>query len=372
MGVPFVDLRAQYRSIQSEVQAAIGEVLEQSSFVLGPAVDRFERDFAGFLGTDHAVGVGNGTAAIHLTLLALGIGPGDEVIVPAHTFIATAEAVSHAGARPVFVDVQEGTGNLDPSLVDQAITSRTKAILVVHLYGQPADLDELTAIAASRGIHLIEDACQAHGATHRGRRVGTFGVAGCFSFYPGKNLGAYGEGGAVVTADSLLAKRVRSLRDHGQTARYQHEVVGYNSRLEGIQGAVLGIKLRFLDQWNAARRANAGYYGERLKGLDLRLTEEAPDREGVFHLYVIRSDGRDALQAHLTSRGVQSGLHYPRPLHLQPAYATLGHRPGAFPVSERWASTCLSLPMYPELTPTLRDEVVEGVASFAIAGATRR
>lgn len=372
MGVPFVDLKAQYRSIQSEVQAAIGEVLENTAFVLGPAVERFERDFAAYLGTEHALGVGTGTAALHLTLLALGIGHGDEVIVPAHTFIATAEAVSHAGARPAFVDVQASSGNLDPALLEKAITSRTKAVIVVHLYGQPADLHEIAAIAARRGIHLIEDACQAHGATYRGRRAGTFGIAGCFSFYPGKNLGAYGEGGAVVTSDPDLAKRIRSLRDHGQSARYQHDVVGYNSRLEGIQGAVLGVKLRYLDQWNQARRRHAQYYNERLGGHGVEVPRESPGRDGVYHLYVVRAAARDALQAHLATRGVQSGLHYPRPLHLQTAYAELGHRAGDYPEAERWAGTCLSLPMYPELTPSLMDEVVEAISSFAMAGATGR
>ena len=372
MPVPFVDLKAQYRSIRDEIQAAIGEVLDQTAFVLGPAVDRFERDFAAYLGTEQSVGVGTGTAALHLTLLALGIGPGDEVIVPAHTFIATAEAVSHAGARPVFVDVQESSGNLDPDLLEEAISPRTKAVIAVHLYGQPADMDEIAEITARHGIHLVEDACQAHGAKYRGRRAGSLGVAGCFSFYPGKNLGAYGEGGAVATSDSALGKKIRSLRDHGQAARYHHDVVGYNSRLEGIQGAVLGVKLRYLDRWNEARREHARYYGKRLGAFGVALPYEAPDRESVYHLYVVRTSARDALQAHLGTRGVQSGLHYPRPLHLQAAYSDLGYKPGVFPVAERWATTCLSLPMYPELTPALMDEVAEGVSSFAMEGVAGR
>jgi dTDP-4-amino-4,6-dideoxygalactose transaminase len=366
VGVPFVDLKAQYRSIKDEIHAAIGEVLENTAFVLGPAVEKFERDFASYLGTEHVVGVNNGTAALHLGLLALGVGPGDEVVVPAHTFIATAEAVSHAGARPVFVDVQNETGNMDPALLERAITPKTRAIIAVHLYGQPADLDEILAIADHHRVPLIEDACQAHGATYRGRRAGTYGALGCFSFYPGKNLGAYGEGGAIATSDPDRAARLRRLRDHGQSARYRHAEVGYNARLEGIQGAVLGVKLRYLDQWNQARRDHAAFYDRELRPLRLELTGRAAHREGVYHLYVVRTPARAALQESLSARGIQTGLHYPTPLHLQEAYAGLGYAAGAFPAAERWSSQCLSLPIYPELTEAMRREVVEGVASFAV------
>jgi len=368
VGVPFVDLKAQYRSIKDEVDAAISEVIEDTAFVLGPAVEKFEKDFAAYLGAERVIGVNTGTAALHLGLLALGVGPGDEVIVPAHTFIATAEAVSHAGARPVFVDVQGATGNMDPTLLERAITPKTRAIIVVHLYGQPADLDEILAIADHHRIPLIEDACQAHGATYRGRRAGTYGALGCFSFYPGKNLGAYGEGGAVATADADLAARLRRLRDHGQRARYRHVEVGYNARLEGIQGAVLGVKLRHLDRWNQARRDHAIFYDRELRPLRVELTERAPHRESVYHLYVVRTQARAALQENLSGRGIQTGLHYPTPLHLQEAYSGLGYAAGAFPAAERWSSQCLSLPMYPELTEAMLREVVEGIAACSMQG----
>src|SRR5262249_47790409 len=260
MSVPFVDLNAQYRSIRGEVETAIHEVIETSGFVLGPAVERFESEFAEYLGVDYVIGINSGTMALQLALLALGVGPGDEVIVPAHTFIATAAAVSHVGARPVLVDVLARTGNLDPSLLEGAITPRTRAILPVHLYGQPADLDPILEFAEPRGIAVIEDACQAHGALYRGLPVGTFGIASCFSFYPGKNLGAYGEAGAVATDDPAIAERVRRLRNHGERERYHHVDIGFNARMEGIQGAVLSVKLRHLDEWNDARRARAADY----------------------------------------------------------------------------------------------------------------
>ena len=364
MGVPFVDLKAQYQNIRGEVNAAIQEVIESTAFVLGPAVERFEREFADYLGVEEVVGINNGTAALQLTLLALGIGPGDEVILPAHTFIATAEAVSHVGARPVFVDVVRDTGNMDALHLAGAVTSQTRAILPVHLYGQPADMEPILRFAGTKGIPVIEDACQAHGARYRGRRAGSFGRASCFSFYPGKNLGAYGEGGAVATNDAELAARIRRLRDHGQTKRYHHAEVGYNARLEGIQGAVLGVKLRHLDLWNRARRAHAATYAEDLAGLDVLLPVEADGCESAYHLYVIRSDRRDALRAHLDEHGIQTGLHYPIPVHLQDAYADLGHSEGDFPEAESWARECLSLPMFPELTFAQIDLVIQGVKSF--------
>ncbi len=367
MGVPFVDLKAQYRTICDEVDAAIQEVIENTSFVLGPAVEGFERDFAEFLRVEEVVGINNGTAAIQLTLLALGVGPEDEVIVPAHTFIATAEAVSHVGARPVFVDVRRDTGNMDPALLSAAITNRTRAILPVHLYGQPADTDPILALAAEAGIPVIEDSCQAHGARYHGRRAGSLARAACFSFYPGKNLGAYGEGGAVATNDPELAARIRRLRDHGQTERYRHAEVGYNARLEGIQGAVLTVKLRHLDAWNKARRAHAAVYGEHLADAGVRLPVEADGCQSACHLYVVRSEQRDALRAHLNERGVQTGLHYPVPVHLQDAYSGLDHRRGDFPEAEAWANECLSLPMYAELSPAHLEQVIQGVKSFGLA-----
>ncbi len=364
MPVPFVDLKSQYRSIRAEIDRAIQEVLDSTSFALGPSVDAFEKEFAEFLGVKHVVGTNSGTTALQLSLLALGVGAGDEVIVPAHTFIATAEAVSHVGARPVFVDVQKETANIDPSSAEAAITRRTRAIVPVHLYGQPCDLDPILDLANQRDIPVIEDACQAHGARYRGRRVGGFGVLGCFSFYPGKNLGAYGEGGAVSTDDESLAARIRRLRDHGQAARYHHVEVGYNARMEGIQGAVLRVKLRHLEGWNRARREHAARYSQLLDGSAVQAPVVAPEREPVFHLYVVRSEARDALRDHLTARGVQTGLHYPVPLHLQPAYAALGHASGDFPNTEIWARCGLSLPMYPELSDGAIDEVVDGIQSF--------
>ena len=366
MAIPFVDLKAQYRSIQAEVDEAIRAVLEEAAFVLGPAVERFERDFARYLGVDSVVGTSNGTTALQLSLLALGVGEGDEVIVPAHTFIATAEAVSHVGAKPVLVDVREDTGNLDPTALPAATTARTKAIILVHLYGQPADLGPILEFAGPRGILVLEDACQAHGAKYRGVRVGSYGAASCFSFYPGKNLGAYGEAGAVATNDPDLAAKVRRLRDHGQSQRYYHAEVGYNARMEGIQGAVLGVKLRHLDAWNRARVGHAAYYSAGLSGSDVEVPVTAGDRDHVFHLYVVRSPSRDELQEHLASLGIQTGLHYPVPLHLQPAYESLNYQPGDFPVAERWAREGLSLPIFPEMKRDQLDEVIRGVKSFRL------
>jgi len=366
MPVPFVDLKAQYRAIRTEIDAAIQDVVTNTAFALGPAVERFETEFAEFLDVRHVVGTSNGTTAIQLSLLAMDIGPGHEVIVPAHTFIATAEAVSHVGARPILVDVLDDTGNMDPDRLEAAITPRTRAIIPVHLYGYPADLDRIQQVAESRGIPVIEDACQAHGARYGGRRVGSFGTLSCFSFYPGKNLGAYGEGGAVATDDADLAARIRRLRDHGQSRRYHHAEIGYNARLEGIQGAVLAVKLRYLDRWNESRRKHADYYSARLAEAGVRIPTVGDQCEPVIHLYVIRLENRDALKSHLEGRGIQVGLHYPIPIHLQPAYGQLGHGDGDFPRSEAWARECLSLPMYPELTKDLLDEVIEGVRTFGL------
>jgi dTDP-4-amino-4,6-dideoxygalactose transaminase len=368
MPVPFVDLQAQYRSIKSEVDEAIQRVLDTSAFILGREVEAFERAFAAYVGARECVGVSNGTTAIQLALQACGVGAGDEVIVPANTFFATAEAVSTAGATPVFVDCTPDTCNLDPARIDEVITERTRAIIPVHLYGQSADLDAISAVAERHHLFVIEDAAQAHGARYRGRRVGSFGRAGCFSFYPGKNLGAYGEGGAVVTDDAGVARRLRMLRDHGSEQKYRHELIGYNFRLEGIQGAVLNVKLKYLDDWNALRRAHAARYRELLRPLAdsgaLALPSAAAYAEHVYHLFVIQTDARDALQRYLSAAGVQTGIHYPVPIHLQPAYAALGHREGDFPHAESQARRVLSLPMFAELTEQQLKYVADALADF--------
>ena len=368
MPVPFVDLQAQYRSIKAEVDAAVQRVLDTSAFVLGREVEVFERAFAEYVGARECVGVSNGTAAIQLALQACGVGAGDEVIVPANTFFATAEAVSTAGATPVFVDCDPVTCNLDPARIDEVITERTRAVIPVHLYGQPADLDPIVEIAERHGLLVIEDAAQAHGARYKGDRVGPLARAGCFSFYPGKNLGAYGEGGAVVTNDAGVARRLRMLRDHGSEQKYRHELVGYNSRLEGIQGAVLGVKLKHLDDWNALRRRHAARYRALLAPLAdsgaLALPVEADYAEHVYHLFVVQTGARDRLQRFLSAAGVQTGIHYPVPVHLQPAYAALGHREGDFPVAESLCARVLSLPMFAELTEPQLRYVADALADF--------
>jgi dTDP-4-amino-4,6-dideoxygalactose transaminase len=365
MTVPFVDLRAQYRAIKEEIDAAIARVVESAAFVLGPEVEAFEAEFAAYCGARFCVGVSNGTAAVQLALQACGVGAGDEVIVPANTFFATAEAVSTAGARPVFVDADPVSRNLDPGKVEAAVTERTRALLPVHLYGQPADLDPLFEIAARRRLLVVEDAAQAHGAEYKGRRAGSLGRAGCFSFYPGKNLGAYGEGGAVTTDDPEVARRARLLRDHGSERKYRHEIVGYNFRLEAMQGAILRAKLRHLDGWNELRRRHAARYRELLDGAGVRLPRETPGARPVYHLFVVESDERDALQQSLAAAGVQTGVHYPVPVHLQPAYAGHGHRAGDFPVAERLSATVLSLPMFAELTDDQLARVAQAIKNFA-------
>ena len=371
MNVPFVDLQAQYRAIKREVDEAIGRVLERAAFILGREVEAFEASFAEYLGARFCVGVSNGTAAIQLAVTACGVGARDEVIVPANTFFATAEAVSTAGATPVFVDADPVSCTIDVNKIEAAITERTRAIIPVHLYGQAADLDPIFEIAARHHLAVIEDAAQAHGALYRGRRVGTRGRANCFSFYPGKNLGAYGEGGAVVTDDPEVAHRVRLLRDHGSEQKYRHDIVGYNFRLEGMQGAVLNVKLKYLDGWNDLRRAHAARYGELLSEMNdgaLTLPREMPYARHVYHLYVVQTEARDALQKHLAAAGVQTGIHYPVPIHLQPAYAALGHRAGDFPMAERQAARVLSLPMFAELTGEQIERVVGAVRAFAVSG----
>ncbi|HLL72137.1 MAG TPA: DegT/DnrJ/EryC1/StrS family aminotransferase [Pyrinomonadaceae bacterium] len=369
MIVPFVDLQAQYRAIKREVDEAIARVVESAAFILGREVEAFESAFAEYLGARFCVGVSNGTAAIQLAVMACGVREGDEVIVPANTFFATAEAVSTAGAVPVFVDADPVSYTIDVNRIEAAITPRTRAIMPVHLYGQPADLDTIFDIAARHNLAVIEDAAQAHGTHYKGRRVGARGRANCFSFYPGKNLGAYGEGGAVVTDDAEVARRVRLLRDHGSEQKYRHEIIGYNFRLEGLQGAVLNVKLKHLDNWNALRRQHAARYGELLAFAQtsgaLALPEELPYARHIYHLYVVQLGARDELQKHLAAAGVQTGIHYPVPVHLQPAYRALGKRAGDFPEAERQAARVLSLPMFPELTDEQIAHVAEAIRSFA-------
>ncbi len=361
MTVPFVDLRAQYLSIREEINRAIERVFDTTAFVLGREVEAFEAAFAEYIGAGYCIGVNSGTAAIQLAVMACGLGPGDEVIVPANSFFATAEGVSTAGASPVFVDADPVSYTIDVSKVEAAITSRTRAMMPVHLYGQAADLDPIFAIAARHNLTVIEDAAQAHGSEYKGRRVGALGRAGCFSFYPGKNLGAYGEGGAVVTNDADVARRARLLRDHGSERKYYHETIGYNFRLEGIQGAVLGVKLRHLDRWNQLRREHAARYTQLLEDSGLKLPREMPYARHIYHLYVVQSEGRDRLRERLKESGVQTGIHYPIPIHLQQAYASLGHQVGDFPEAERQAQCVLSLPMFPELSGEHIMRVVESL-----------
>jgi dTDP-4-amino-4,6-dideoxygalactose transaminase len=359
--IPFVDLKAQYQSIKDEVDAAIHRVLDSTAFVLGSEVEAFEAAFAEYVGAKFCVGLNSGTAAVQLAVSACGIGVGDEVIVPANTFFATAEGVSTAGATPVFVDADPVSYGIAVDKIEAAITERTRAIMPVHLYGQAADLDPILDIAARHNLLVIEDGAQAHGSEYKGKRVGALGRAGCFSFYPAKNLGAYGEGGAVTTNDEEVARRVRLLRDHGSSRKYHHDAIGYNFRLEGIQGAVLGVKLKHLDRWNNMRREHAALYNELLKDSGLTLPREMEYARHVYHLFVVQTEGRDAFQQSLNDAGVQTGIHYPIPIHLQPAYAFLGHKTRDFPESERQARRVLSLPMYPELTVEQISKVVSAI-----------
>ncbi len=355
--IPFVDLPAQFRVLKPEIDAAIGRVLENAQYILGPAVTSFEEDFAKFCRTSEAIGVNSGTSALHLSLLAAGVGPGDEVITVPFTFVATVAAIEYAGAKPILVDVEPEFLTMDPAKLETAITPRTKAIIPVHLFGQPADMDPILAIARKHGLVVIEDACQAHGSEYKGRRCGSMGQLGCFSFYPGKNLGAYGEGGAIVTSDPALAKKIRLLRAWGEETRYEHKYRGFNYRMDGIQGAILGVKLRYLEGWTEARRRNAAEYGRALAGGAVRVPQERRDARHVYHLYVVRLQQRDVWRERLTQAGVQTGVHYPIPVHLQPAYRDLGYSAGDFPVCEHASTEVLSLPMFPELTPDQIREV---------------
>lgn len=356
--VPYLDLKAQYTDLRGEVLAALEAVCESTRFAQGPPTLAFEQEFAAYCGVKHCVTVNSGTSALHLAMRCLDIGPGDEVITVPFTFIATAWAISYVGARPVFVDIDPRRRTLAPEQLEAAITPRTKVIMPVHLYGMPAEMDAINVIAARHGIAVVEDAAQAHGARFKGRRVGQFGCLAAFSFYPGKNLGAYGEGGALVTNDDRFAARARSLREHGSRERYYHDEIGYNYRMDSFQAAVLSIKLKRLDGWNAARRERAQHYTELLAGTACQAPASFADSESVWHCYVIEAEQRDAARKRLAEAGIETGIHYPVPLHLQKVYAGLGYGAGSFPVSERMANRCLSLPIYPELTRESIEAVV--------------
>jgi len=359
--IPFVDLKAQYRSIKPDIDAAVFRVLESAQFILGDEVVAFERDFAAYCGTTDAIGVNTGTSALHLALVALDIGPGDEVITVPFTFVATVAAIRYTGARPVFVDIHPATCTMDPSLIESAITSKTKAIMPVHLYGQSADMDAILEIGRRHGLRVIEDAAQAHGAEYRGRRCGSMGDIAGFSFYPGKNLGAYGEGGAVVTNNPDLAKTVRILRDWGQERRYEHRLKGFNYRMDGIQGAILRVKLRHLEEWTEARRGRAALYDALLKDGPLRTPVAGPANRHVYHVYVVRTADRPRLERILGEEQIHYGIHYPIPVHLQEAHRDLGHAAGDFPVAESIAHEVLSLPIFPEMTNAQVETVAAAV-----------
>lgn len=365
MNVQFVDLKAQYETIASEVDEAIHRVVVNADFILGKDVELFEQEFAAYCDVKYAVGLDSGMSALELALRAYNIGEGDEVITVSHTFSATAFSISLAGARPVFVDVDPSTYNMASTQIEAAITPRTKAILPVHLYGQPADMDEISAIAHKHGLVLIEDACQAHGARYKGKRVGGWGDIACFSFYPGKNLGAYGDGGMIVTGNADLADKLKMLRNYGQREKYNHILIAYNRRLDNLQAAVLRVKLRHLESWNSARRAAADLYNRWLKDVDGVVTPYASgDRTHVYHLYVIQHPQRDALLSYLREHGVFAGLHYPMAVHQQPCYEDLNITPGSLPITESLASRVISLPIYPEIRPEQIEFVCDQVRSF--------
>jgi dTDP-4-amino-4,6-dideoxygalactose transaminase len=360
--VPFLDLKTQYQSIQAEVQQVLNRVLDSCAFILGEEVEAFEQEFAAYCGTRYGVAVNSGTSALHLALLAAGVGPGDEVVTVPFTFVATVAAILYTGARPVFVDIDPRSFTMDASQVEDVITPRTKAILPVHLYGQPADMDPIRDTARRHGLIVIEDAAQAQGAEYKGHRVGGIGDLGCFSFYPGKNLGAYGEGGVVVTDNENYACTMRMLRDWGQDRKYHHILKGYNYRMDGIQGAILRVKLRHLEAWTEARRAHARRYDKMLCTAGVQTPAAFPARRHVYHIYAVRVSQRDALQQALQGYGIQTGIHYPVPVHLQPAYADLGYGAGEFLYAEKAAGQVLSLPMFPELTLEQQEHVVRAIS----------
>lgn len=367
INVPYVDLKAQYRSIKSEIDQAVARVLESCQFVLGPEVSEFEKEFARYCGAADCIALNSGTSALHLALLAAGVGPDDDVITVPFTFVASVATIIYTGAKPVFVDIEPRTFNINPAALEAAISSRTKAIVPVHLYGHPADMDPIMDVARRHNLVVIEDAAQAHGAKYKGRPVGSIGDIACFSFYPAKNLGAYGEGGAVTTNRAEYARSVRMLRDWGQDRKYHHLLHGYNYRMEGLQGAILRVKLRHLDDWTEARRAIVNKYNHLLADSELVRPTEMPWARHVYHLYTLRAANRDALQSALLNEGIQTGVHYARPVHLQPAYADLGYGPNSLPESEKAANEVLSLPLYPELSEQQIQTVAAALAGSAAA-----
>jgi dTDP-4-amino-4,6-dideoxygalactose transaminase len=363
--IPFLDLKKQYQSIRDEVILSVTEVLDSGAYVLGPAVEKFESEFGAYTQCEFAVAMNSGTSALHMGLLAAGIGPGDEVITVPHTFVATVSSILYTGAKPVFVDIDPHSYTLDPSLLEAAITSRTKAIVPVHLYGQPADMDPIMDIAAKHNLVVMEDAAQAHGAEYKGKRCGSIGHLAGFSFYPGKNLGAYGEGGALTTNDGSIARKSKMLRDWGQEKKYHHVMVGYNARMEGIQGSILSVKMKYIEAWTEARRNIANLYNERLNGLTkVVLPKSFEDRRHVYHIYCVLVEDREKFMKFMADEGVGTGIHYPFPVHLLEGYSFLGYSKGQFPISERVANQCVSIPMYPEMTSEMIDAVVAALWKY--------
>jgi dTDP-4-amino-4,6-dideoxygalactose transaminase len=364
--IPFADLQSQYRSIKGEIDTAVGRVLESAQFILGEEVAGFERDFASYCQASETVAVNSGTSALHLALLAAGIGPGDEVITVPFTFIATVSAIGYTGARAVLVDIEPEYFTIDASKIEAAITSRTRAIMPVHLYGQPADMDPILEIAHRHRLTVIEDAAQAHGAEYHGRRCGSLAEIAGFSFYPGKNLGAYGEGGAVTTTRADVATTCRTLRDWGQEKRYEHRLKGFNYRMDGIQGAILRVKLSHLEAWTQKRRQVAAWYAEMLDPERVRVPKARPECRHVYHVFAVRTDDRDRLRDVLGKQGIQTGIHYPIPVHLQPAHADLGYGAGDFPHAEAAAQEVLSLPLFPEMTRQQVEKVAAAVSQARV------
>ena len=348
--VPYFDLKEQYAKLRHEIREALDRVCQNAAFILGEEVERFEHAFAEYCGVKHCVALNSGTSALHLALISAGIGPGDEVITVSNTFIATAEAINYTGAKPVFVDIDPATANINADEIEKAITKLTRAIIPVHLYGRPVDLDEIIKIAARHRLLVIEDACQAHGAKYNGKRVGGFQHAAAFSFYPGKNLGAYGEGGALTTNDDEVAKLVRTLRNHGESTRYFHKYVGYNYRMDGFQAAVLNIKMKHLDDWTAKRQERAGLYRDLLSGANVEIPQDSPEAECVYHLFVVYAENRDRVREELLKRGIQTAIHYPKPIHLQEAFADLGLGSGSLPHTELACQRVMSMPLFPEMS----------------------
>ncbi len=365
VNIPFLDIQRQYASLKDEIESATSEVFREGVYSGGPFVDAFEAAFASYCGAGFAEGLSSGTDALHLAVRSLGIGPGDEVIVPANTFVATAWGVSHAGATPVFADCDPDTWTIDPSSIETRITARTKAVIGVHLYGQAFDFDVVAEVAERHGLSVIEDCAQAVGALYKGRRTGSLGVAGCFSFYPGKNLGAYGEAGGITTNDPAIDERVRSLRNHGSTKKYYHDEIGFNMRMDGIHGAVLSLKLKYIDSWNEKRRVIARRYRDGIRNPLLKFQKTPDWAEHVYHLFVTMTADRERFKKYLEEKGIYPGIHYPVPCHLQKAYAHLGYRLGAFPNAEALSAGCLSLPIFPELTDDEIEAVIEAANGYA-------